>query len=80
MYFLRSIMCYTTKASSQKQLIESMHSKGIIGSPLVFKTLSDIDRKYFVPEPPFYNDSPSSIGYGATISAPHMHAYALEAL
>jgi protein-L-isoaspartate(D-aspartate) O-methyltransferase len=36
-----------------------------------------IDRKYFVPHPPYYYDSPSSLGYGATISAPHMHAYAL---
>ncbi len=25
-------------------------------------------------------DSPQTIGYGATISAPHMHAYALEFL
>jgi protein-L-isoaspartate(D-aspartate) O-methyltransferase len=39
-----------------------------------------IDRKYFVPQPPYYYDSPSTIGYGATISAPHMHAYALEYL
>lgn len=27
-----------------------------------------------------YMDSPQVIGYGATISAPHMHAYALELL
>ena len=27
-----------------------------------------------------YADSPQSIRYGATISAPHMHAYALEYL
>lgn len=33
-----------------------------------------------MPKSPYYNDSPSSIGYGATISAPHMHAYALEYL
>lgn len=39
-----------------------------------------IDRKYFVPKHPFYCDRPESIGYGATISAPHMHAYALEYL
>ena len=25
-------------------------------------------------------DSPQSIGHGATISAPHMHAYAIEIL
>ena len=27
-----------------------------------------------------YYDSPQFIGYGATISAPHMHAFALESL
>lgn len=27
-----------------------------------------------------YHDCPQSIGYNATISAPHMHAYALESL
>ena len=27
-----------------------------------------------------YIDTPQSIGFGATISAPHMHAYALEYL
>jgi protein-L-isoaspartate(D-aspartate) O-methyltransferase len=38
-----------------------------------------VDRKYFAPHSP-YIDSPQSIGFGATISAPHMHAYALEYL
>ena len=36
-----------------------------------------VDRKYFAPKGPYY-DSPCSIGFGATISAPHMHAFALE--
>ena len=38
-----------------------------------------VDRKFFTIHSP-YNDSPQSIGHGATISAPHMHAYALEVL
>lgn len=37
------------------------------------------DRKNYAPNNP-YSDCPQSIGYGATISAPHMHAYALEFL
>ena len=37
------------------------------------------DRKYYAPKNP-YLDTPQYIGYGATISAPHMHAYALEFL
>lgn len=39
-----------------------------------------VDRSYYCPSRSPYQDSPYSIGYGATISAPHMHAYALEAL
>uniref|UniRef100_A0A8C4N2J5 Protein-L-isoaspartate O-methyltransferase n=1 Tax=Eptatretus burgeri TaxID=7764 RepID=A0A8C4N2J5_EPTBU len=37
------------------------------------------DRGLYVKDNP-YMDSPQSIGYQATISAPHMHAYALEML
>ena len=39
----------------------------------------EVDRKFFAPSDS-YADSPQSIGFGATISAPHMHAYALEVL
>ena len=35
-----------------------------------------VDRKYYTTLYP-YVDSPQTLGYGATISAPHMHAYAL---
>ena len=38
-----------------------------------------VDRKNYSPYNP-YIDSPQSIGYSATISAPHMHAHALEML
>ncbi len=34
---------------------------------------------HFAPQNP-YDDAPQPIGYRATISAPHMHAYALEKL
>jgi len=38
-----------------------------------------VDRTYFTPsDSPAYEDTPQSIGHGATISAPHMHAHALE--
>ena len=38
-----------------------------------------VDRKDFCSSEP-YRDSPQPIGSNATISAPHMHAYALENL
>ena len=39
-----------------------------------------VDRSHYCPSQNPYMDAPYSIGYGATISAPHMHAYALETL
>jgi len=38
-----------------------------------------VDRAYYSPTNP-YQDSPQPIGWGATISAPHMHAHACEHL
>lgn len=37
-------------------------------------------RNYVIDASRAYEDSPQTIGYGATISAPHMHAQALEDL
>ncbi|GFZ46155.1 LOW QUALITY PROTEIN: hypothetical protein JCM24511_04402 [Saitozyma sp. JCM 24511] len=40
-----------------------------------------VDRAHYVPETgAAYEDSPQRIGFGATISAPHMHAHATENL
>jgi protein-L-isoaspartate(D-aspartate) O-methyltransferase len=36
-----------------------------------------VDRAHYAPAMP-YEDSPQPIGYSATISAPHMHASAIE--
>lgn len=42
--------------------------------------MSRVDRAKYCPAQTPYDDSPFPIGYNATISAPHMHAAALEAL
>ncbi|XP_015430655.1 PREDICTED: protein-L-isoaspartate(D-aspartate) O-methyltransferase isoform X2 [Dufourea novaeangliae] len=42
--------------------------------------MSAVDRGNYTHSKYAYIDSPQGIGYGATISAPHMHAYALELL
>lgn len=49
----------------------------------VFDLMSRVDRKHFVPDEishQAYSDIPRSIGWGTTISAPHMHAMTLERL
>lgn len=38
-----------------------------------------VDRGHYSKSNP-YMDSPQGIGFGVTISAPHMHAHALELL
>ena len=38
--------------------------------------MENFDRKHYAPKSPYF-DSPQRLGYGATISAPHIHAYAL---
>lgn len=45
--------------------------------------MASVDRSLFVPEESrqeAYYDAPQPIGFGATISAPHMHAHCLELL
>lgn len=41
--------------------------------------MRQVDRGHYAPAAP-YEDSPQPIGFGATISAPHMHAAAAESL
>lgn len=49
----------------------------MIKSAAVRQAMLRVDRVHFCPMEPYY-DCPQSIGYNATISAPHIHAYALE--
>uniref|UniRef100_S4R827 Protein-L-isoaspartate(D-aspartate) O-methyltransferase n=1 Tax=Petromyzon marinus TaxID=7757 RepID=S4R827_PETMA len=52
---------------------------GIVKSDRVYQAMIATDRGKYAKHNA-YMDSPQSIGYQATISAPHMHAYALEIL
>uniref|UniRef100_A0A914EH71 Protein-L-isoaspartate O-methyltransferase n=1 Tax=Acrobeloides nanus TaxID=290746 RepID=A0A914EH71_9BILA len=63
---------------SQKDLLAHLHSR-INLSERVKNALLTIDRGDFCPKNPYF-DGAQAIGYNATISAPHMHAMALEYL
>lgn len=54
-------------------------ANGIIRSESVESAMTTIDRGHYCKSNP-YMDAPQRIGYGVTISAPHMHAHALELL
>lgn len=48
--------------------------------PRIEDAMLRVNRAHYCPSPTPYADTPYSIGHGATISAPHMHAHALMAL
>ena len=62
-----------------EDLLQHLQLEGIIKTEKVYKSMLQVDRADFTSFSP-YSDSPKSIGYNATISAPHMHAYALQHL
>ena len=59
-----------------KDLVEQLVQGSILKTKECIDAMMKTDRKFYAPHYP-YVDNPQSIGYGATISAPHMHAYAL---
>lgn len=74
---------YSNTFKSNSALFNSLLQQKFISCPLITQVLSSVDRVDFVREGSeelAYYDSPISIGYNVTISAPHMHAFALETL
>lgn len=67
----------------RRNLVNSLKLQGIIKSKEVEKAFLKVPRHLFVPEnllDSAYVDSPLPIGFGQTISAPHMVAIMLELL
>ncbi|KAL4261643.1 Protein-L-isoaspartate O-methyltransferase [Pleurotus pulmonarius] len=74
-------MAWRCSGSTNGELISNMAQSGIFTSEAILKAMSKVDRANYVHDKrAAYEDSPQRIGYGATISAPHMHAYAVEHL
>ncbi|KAL2219044.1 protein-L-isoaspartate O-methyltransferase [Thermoascus aurantiacus ATCC 26904] len=72
-------MAWYCSGSSNTELIENLYNAGLIKNERVKKAMLGVDRAHYAPSSP-YSDSPQAIGYGATISAPHMHGHACEYL
>lgn len=76
-------MAWSCSALSNKTLVHNLEKAALVTTPAVIDSLLRVDRGWFVTESfkdSAYMDQPLSIGYGATISAPHMHAIMLEIL
>lgn len=66
---------------SLSALIGSLQGAGILKTDRIAGVMQLVDRSHYVPRSfPSYADCPQPIGDGQTISAPHMHAQALELL
>ncbi|KAF2198174.1 protein-L-isoaspartate O-methyltransferas-like protein [Delitschia confertaspora ATCC 74209] len=72
-------MAWRCSGGSNADLIHNMERNGLINSQRVKEAMLGVDRAHYAPSSP-YEDSPQPIGHRATISAPHMHASACEAL
>ncbi|XP_027200103.1 protein-L-isoaspartate (D-aspartate) O-methyltransferase isoform X2 [Dermatophagoides pteronyssinus] len=78
-FLINTNMAWRSHGKTNQEMVENLKKNGIIQDSRVENALLTVDRGNFV-DSSKYVDSPMSIGYGATISAPHMHAYALELL
>ncbi|KAG9336321.1 hypothetical protein JZ751_002668 [Albula glossodonta] len=76
---LSRTMAWMSSGKTQAELISRLRDHGVVKSDRVFDAMLATDRGLYSRDYP-YADSPQSIGYKATISAPHMHAHALEVL
>lgn len=72
-------MAWRSSSNSNSGLVEQLKRNDIIKSAVVEQAMLLTDRGNYVYYYP-YLDAPQLIGFDATISAPHMHAYALTVL
>ncbi|XP_037920802.1 protein-L-isoaspartate(D-aspartate) O-methyltransferase [Hermetia illucens] len=72
-------MAWRSMGTDNADLVNQLKNNGVIRTEAVARAMMATDRKYYTVRSP-YIDAPQSIGHGVTISAPHMHAFALEIL
>lgn len=72
-------MFWSFNLSSNAALVQHLVESRFLTNQRAIKAMNATNRSFYCPLSP-YMDSPQSIGYGVTISAPHMHATALQEL
>ncbi|KXJ89263.1 S-adenosyl-L-methionine-dependent methyltransferase [Microdochium bolleyi] len=72
---------WRSSGATNADLVENLWRNGMLKSPVVKDAFMRVDRAQYCPSAATaHQDRPQSIGHGATISAPHMHANAVESL
>jgi protein-L-isoaspartate(D-aspartate) O-methyltransferase len=78
---LRLEGAWRSAGRTNDDLIYQLKRFKVIQSPEVERAMRTVKRENFCRSPQFaYRDAPQAIGMGQTISAPHIHATALEEL
>ncbi|KAL1509046.1 hypothetical protein ABEB36_003847 [Hypothenemus hampei] len=72
-------MAWRSHGRTNAEMVRHLKTNEIIKSDVIEQAMLAVDRSNYTRANP-YIDSPQAIGYGVTISAPHMHAHALELL
>lgn len=72
-------MAWRCTGKSNAELVDNLVRSKLVSHPRVVSALKETDRAVYCPYRS-YVDAPQSIGYSVTISAPHMHAVALQKL
>jgi len=72
-------MAWRSHSRENFDMVRNLRANGIIRSQIVEDVMLQVDRGKYA-KLNLYMDAPQTIGYGVTISAPHMHAHALEFL
>jgi len=73
-------MSWRCSGNTNGELVDNLVKNEIVKSSKIANVMKEVDRGLYTKSGSSYMDAPQSIGYGVTISAPHMHAYALELL
>ncbi|PLW51232.1 hypothetical protein PCASD_01011 [Puccinia coronata f. sp. avenae] len=76
-------MAWRSHGTTNNKLVQNLFTNGLLKSNRLVEAMKKVDRAHYLPvgtEKYAYEDRPQPIGFGATISAPHMHANALENL
>ncbi|XP_043269238.1 protein-L-isoaspartate(D-aspartate) O-methyltransferase-like [Venturia canescens] len=73
-------MSWRCSGATNKEMIDKLQEAKILTTDAAMLAMIAIDRGRYCHEDEPYLDRPRRIGYNVTISAPHMHAYALSIL
>ncbi|CAF3547970.1 unnamed protein product [Rotaria sp. Silwood1] len=72
---------WRSSGSTHQELIGNLYKNGFIQDKRIIDAMLKVDRADFTDQKfDVYSDRPQPIGYAVTISAPHMHGFALEIL